>query len=73
VLFFVGCDSTPIINGQKLFIVNQIDELNNGMCKYYGDNDAKWNGNSSSGRPRIILLKGYYNIGDTIVFPKPCN
>jgi hypothetical protein len=67
---FSGCDSTPIINGQKPFIVNQIDEISSGMCEYYGGNDAKWDGNGFSGRPSIVLPKGMYNIGDTVRWQK---
>jgi len=67
---FCGCDSTPIINGNKPFIVNQIDELNNGMCEYYGNNDARWDGNGFSGRPSIVLPKKLYNIGDTVRWQK---
>lgn len=67
---FHSCDSTPIINGQKPFTVNQIDELPNGMREYYGNNDAKWDGNGFSGRPSIVLPKGMYNIGDTVRWQK---
>ena len=63
---FYSCDSTPIIDGKSPFIVNQIDDIGNGMCEYYGNHDVSYNANGFSGRPTIVLPSKLYNIGDTI-------
>ena len=66
----LACDSTPIINGTKPFVVTKIDNIGNGMCEYYGDETARWDGSGFSGRPSIVLPSRMYNIGDTILIKK---
>lgn len=65
----------PVLNGKTPFVVTEIKEYNKTHASYYG----KWNTNMGtrnnifgSWTARIVLPKGYYNIGDTIVFVKPC-
>lgn len=65
----------PVLNGKTPFVVTKINEYNETHASYYG----KWNTDMGtrnnlfgSWTPRIVLPKGYYNIGDTIVFTKPC-
>lgn len=66
----------PVLNGKTPFVVTEIKEYNETHASYYG----KWNTDMGtrnnlfgSWTPRIVLPKGYYNIGDTIVFVKPCH
>lgn len=63
---FSSCDSTPIIDGKNPFIVNQIDDVGNGMSEYYGSSNVRYGGNGFSGRPSIVLPSRLYNIGDTV-------
>jgi hypothetical protein len=72
-LFSCG-NEQPVLNGKTPFIVTEIKEYNYTHASYYG----KWNTDMGtrnnffgSWTPRIVLPKGYFNIGDTIVFPKP--
>ena len=61
--------TTPIINGEKPFIVNEIstDWLSKDMCKYYGPSTAAGdNLGICTAKPAIITKRGLYNIGDTI-------
>jgi hypothetical protein len=67
---FYSCASTPIIDGNKPFIVNKIKFIDNGMCEYQGGSEARYNGNSYSRQPTIVLRSGLYNIGDTITWTK---
>ena len=49
-----SCTPIPILNGNKPFIVNEIDDRGNGMSEYFGGFEAG-DGNSFKGRPSIIL------------------
>jgi hypothetical protein len=64
-----SCTPIPMLNGNKPFVVNEIDELSGGMSEYFGGLDAGY-GNSFKGRPSIILPTRLYNIGDTINIKK---
>lgn len=66
----------PILNGEKPFIVKEIKEFNKTHASYYNEwNDESGTKNNFFGSwtSRIVLPKGYYNIGDTIVISKPCH
>lgn len=68
---FYGCNSTPVIDGKNPFVVEQIDDLSDGMCKYYGSSKIdREKGSLIFTRPVITLPRGIYNIGDTISWKK---
>jgi hypothetical protein len=66
VFCFVSCDSTPVVGGDKPFIVNEISDIGGGMSEYYGGYEASYDRNGFSGRPSIVLPSRLYNIGDTV-------
>lgn len=69
---FCSCTSEiPIINDQSNpFIVNQIDNVGNDMCLYYGPVSSCFENGNLKSRPKIVLPKSMYNIGDTILLKK---
>lgn len=78
VLLFTGLSSCgneqPILNGKTPFVVKEIREYNETHASYYGKYNSDMgtrNNFFGSWVPRIVLPKGYYNLGDTIVIVKP--
>ncbi len=64
----------PVLNGETPFVVHKVAEFDETHASYYG----AWNSNMGtrnnmfgSWRARIVLPKGYYTVGDTIMFEKP--
>lgn len=60
-------DRTPIIDGEKPFVVGKIVKYNDTHSKYFAVDDAsgEWSSNFE-GKPMIILPSRMYQIGDTI-------
>ena len=60
-------DRTPIIDGEKPFVVGTIVKYNDTHSKYFAVDDAsgEWSSNFE-GNPMIILPSRMYQIGDTI-------
>ena len=60
-------DRTPIIDGEKPFVVGAIVKYNDTHSRYFAvDNESgDWNSNFG-GKPMIILPSRMYRIGDTI-------
>ena len=74
VFIFCSCgNEQPVLNGTTPFVVTEIRTYNETHASYYGEwNSAAGTKNLFFGSwyPRIVLPKGYYNIGDTITFKK---
>lgn len=60
-------DRTPIIDGEKPFVVGTIVKYNETHSKYFAidDKSGEWSSNFE-GNPMIILPSRMYQIGDTI-------
>lgn len=60
-------DRTPIIDGEKPFVVGTIVKYNETHSKYFAIDEAsgEWSSNYE-GNPMIILPSKMYQIGDTI-------
>ena len=72
-LFSCG-NEQPVLNGKTPFVVTEIKEFNETHASYYGKCNTDMgtrNNFFGSWYPRIVLPKGYYNIGDTIKFADP--
>lgn len=64
----------PVLNGDAPFVVTEIATYNKTHASYYGKFNSDMGTHNNlfgSWIPRIVLPKGYYNIGDTIVIVKP--
>jgi hypothetical protein len=67
-LTIVSCGyRTPMIEGNKPFVVAGIEKYNDTHSIYTAQDEESgvWNSNGE-GNPRIALPSGMYNIGDTI-------
>lgn len=74
-LFSCG-NEQPILNGKKPFVVTEIETFDETHASYYGEfNSDMGTRNNAFGSwyARIVLPKGWYNIGDTIRMEKPCH
>lgn len=66
ILSLASCNthSTPVLNSINPFIIEEINDLRNGLAEYHGNYKAEhtlcWN------KPMIVLPAKWYNIGDTI-------
>ena len=68
VLVLTSCGyRTPIIDGKKPFVVEEIEKYDDTHSIYTSKDEGSgvWNDNTES-NPRIALPSGMYNIGDTI-------
>ena len=65
-LLFLSCESTPVIGGEKPFIVMRIERVDDKMVVYTGPLLSRLNNGNFDESPKIVLPKNLYNIGDTI-------
>lgn len=68
VVIFQSCgDGTPIIDGEKPFVVGRIVKYNETHSKYFAIDrkSGEWS-SDFEGKPMIILPSRIYQIGDTI-------
>ena len=67
----------PILNdSEHPFVVNSIEEFSETHASYYNgfnENSATRNNLFGSWYGRVVLPKGMFNIGDTIVVSRNCN
>ena len=75
---FTSCgNEQPVLNCSKNpFIVKSIKEFSDTHASYYNgfnENSATKNNVFGSWYGRVVLPKGMFNVGDTIVISRNCN